>query len=316
MSLFLFAFQVIATDMNAILEEQVRRAEFVIVGYVVESVIDPDTRKSPFSVAQMVVDRHLLGTPSETNLLVQSDGALNPESRPVIWFINPSATNGRYVIDKGAWGTNSIWLVENAINRVDKTTRIKGLPPVKTTSAPISLTIGADNGKGEAILTCTADSFRDIRIILQFENHSDDQHAVMPCLDGSASHLRYPHYDLFVLDHAGNPVQRKQGGRYGNIDPLRKYDIVPLDKGEVFRASFKESWIDATPGMYTVALRYTAKQEIASRSERIGRNDEDVETLIKTVWEGSLTSNWINVKIKESAEQIPVGGASKALSEE
>jgi hypothetical protein len=68
--------------------------------------------------------------------------------------------------------------------------------------------------------------------------------------------------------------------------------------------------------MYTVALRYTAKQEIASRSERIGRNDEDVETLIKTVWEGSLTSNWINVKIKESAEQIPVGGASKALSEE
>jgi hypothetical protein len=119
----------------------------------------------------------------------------------------------------------------------------------------------------------------------------------MPFLDDSDVHWRYPYYDLEILDANGGTVSRRLIARCGNVNPFRAKDIVSLEPGEVFRTWVPTYDYELAPGKYRVRLKYTAKRDTTINGVPLSNDDEEVNELIKTVWEGTIVSNRIEVEI-------------------
>ncbi len=136
-----------------------------------------------------------------------------------------------------------------------------------------------------------------VQFIAQFENHDSAAQAVMPRLDGSELHWRYPYYDIEIRDSTGKSIGRPGRSRCGNIDPLHTRDIVLLQPGEIFRTWFGHYYMyGLPPGTYRARLRYTAKQDL-SKMGLSGPDDPDMREQIKSVWEGTIESNWIDINV-------------------
>ncbi len=56
-------------------------------------------------------------------------------------------------------------------------------------------------------------------------------------------------------------------------------------------------WSGMTPGTYRVRLRYTGKRDATVWGYPSRPKDLGPEEWLKTVWEGTATSNWITVVI-------------------
>ncbi|MDB6028294.1 MAG: hypothetical protein JWM68_4517 [Verrucomicrobiales bacterium] len=181
-----------------------------------------------------------------------------------------------------------------ATNPAPMVRRLESIPSA-TTNATMSLMIGWEIGKGEPATSTKAQGLKPIS--LRFQNHDTKSQAVMPELDGSNVHWRYPFYDFEIVSPDGTVLQPKSGPRCGNVNPLRREDVVLLPKGEVFRTSVTPAGYQLPPGKYKVRVHYTARRNASIKGVPLGENDASALKAIQNVWEGTLVSNWIELEI-------------------
>jgi hypothetical protein len=283
-----------------------REARFVVLGRVAKVHSTEHPQGVPGvgirATATIQVERHLKGDSTieaiEIEFRAESYLDFKPDTEDVIWFVRGRQDDGRYAVVDWKWGKDSLRTIEWAMSLVDKQARIPGMPRAQQPKGALTLALGADDGTGRAATSIRVASPADLKLLVQFENHELAPRAVMPCLDGSDCHRRYPHYDLEVLDANGLLVRRGGFAVCGNIDPFRALDIVPLRQGEVFRTRAPFPWhYRMSPGRYRVRLRYTAKKDLRLDGIPLGKNDPQVADAIKTVWEGQLISNWVEVEV-------------------
>ena len=294
-------------------EAQGRECLFVVVGRVTKILPDANNRPNLGTGATAVLDvrRHLKGSSEVKQIEAEFRGEaadrLRPAARDAIWFVRRRMEDGRYLVTDRACGLDSLATVRAAIDRQDRRTRIPHMPAPDPGTNPVSMTLAALDGTGRALGRAKVASFRDLDLLVQFENHSQGDLTVMPCLDGSDDHMQYPHYDLEVLDYGGGAVERRRGDRCGNINPLKAVDFVALRPGEVFRTPVPTfGYHQLAPGLYRVRARYTARRVIEGQRIRLGRNDPQVPSLMGHVWEGTLRSAWIEVEVGDEAPHPPI----------
>src|SRR5262249_23198843 len=155
------------------------------------------------------------------------------------------------------------------IYRADKTGRIPGMPAAPPGRGPVAVALGVDDGQGRVAGAGRATSVPELQLLVQFGNLGSAQVAVLPALDGSIWHRRFPHSDLEIVGGDGKPVPQWLAGVCGNIDPLRLRDIVPLRPGEVFKTWAPWPVWQQAPGKYRVRLRYTAKPDMSADGIRL-----------------------------------------------
>jgi hypothetical protein len=291
-----------------------RDAKFVVVGRVArvgscehpEGVPGVGTR----GTAAIQVTRHLKGDSDQKILDVAFEFAsslgLRPDDGDVVWPIRGEQRNGRYLVRDWKWGTDSVGSFEYAAALTDKTTRTPGMPRPTPDGKPLSVVLAADDGTGRAV-SAVPRSIRHTKFFVQFENHDRAARSVMPCLHGSEQRKRFPHCVLEMAGPDGEVVTPRGGAWCPTVAPLAARDVVPLNRGEVFRTPVALSWgryPELTPGRYKVRLRYTARQDARVRGIC---PEPGVAALVAlaTVWEGELVSNWVDVEIAPPDDKKP-----------
>ena len=288
-----------AQEWDEKLKSMSKESEFVVLGRVtaVSSIRHPEGKTE--AVGTIKVKRHLKGTPniSEVDVIFRfgSHLSMKPDEENVIWFVRRENSGQRYLVTDWKWSSSSLGRVERILALVDKKTRIPNMPKPEPSEQPLSVVIAADDGTGRATTTKRLRSLDSLRLLVQFENHSDIKRTVMPCLDGSIVHWRYPHYDIEIRDEQNKLIRRGSIDRCGNVDPFRVDDFVSLAKGEVFRTTVPVYAYTLKPGKYEMRLIYTAKQDASTKG--LWPVVDKIGDLIQTVWEGTLRSNWITIEI-------------------
>lgn len=283
------------------LEAQARECSFVVLGRVTEVTSISYLNGETVAEGAIEVRRHLKGS-CDTRLFhceFRFGSPLTNISHPddAVWFIRKKLPSQRFLVTDWMWGRDSLGRILATIARVDRNTRIPGMPTPQRGSAPVSIVLGCDDGTENATTSIRVPAWTEVQFVAQFENHDSAAQAVMPQLDGSDVHWRYPHYDLEVRDSRGKPVASLGVGRCGNIDALHARDIVLLEPGEVFRTWLRPYRRALQPGSYRARLKYTARQDLSTRGLALAPDDPEVADKIKTVWEGSIESNWVYIEI-------------------
>ncbi len=155
-------------------------------------------------------------------------------------------------------------------------------------AAPVAVSLGAAAGG----------------LVVRFENRGQSDLAVMPALDGSDCRWRFPHYDLELAGPGDVARPFPPGGpRCGNVNQLTARDVVLLRPGEVFQTPVPLPASRLPAGGHRVRLRYTAKRDTTTRGMTVAP-EAGVEQAIKTVWEGTAVSNWVDVEIAPKAPAV------------
>jgi hypothetical protein len=287
-----------APDWDAVLDEQTGKAVFVVVGRITKVVSNERIGPGKYrSVGIIEIRRHLKGNADVKTIEVEFPVDMKLDEEDVVWFIGKKLANGRYSFAGWKWGVESLSMILPSISRTDKTTRIPGMPKPAAGKEPLTVVLGIDDGTGRALESTRATSFGGIRLMVQFENRGSAPQAVMPVLDGCEVHWRFPHYDLEIRDAQGMQPPRQGVGRCGNVNHLRTSDIVSLQPGEVFRTTGPWGRPNVPPGHYRVRLAYTAKRDTTTKGILIQENEKGVEEAMRSVWEGTIHSNWIDIEI-------------------
>ncbi len=286
-------------DWDAKLEAMSKQADCVVLGRVNQIVSTTDADGETIVVGTVRVQRYFkrvsdAKTP-DIELHFPGRRDVPPDRDDSILFLRKRPDGNRYEIIY-RWDKRSADRVWEAVARVDRHTRIPNMPKPPKTTDPITVSLAADDGQGRA-LTKVQSKRSDLVLLVQFENVGDAAHCVMPCLDGSLVQWRYPHYELEVFDAQGQPPPRVGVGRCGNVDPWRTRDFVSLQPGEVFRTRAPTYYLPHRLGTYKVRLKYTAKRDLSLKGLSLGENEKGVAELMKTVWEGTAISNWIELRI-------------------
>jgi hypothetical protein len=283
-----------------------RKAEMVVVGRVtaVHSCKHPLGMPGigTIATATISIERYLKGKSDvktiEVVLRCESNLELTTDDEDVIWFLRERQPDGRHLVEGWKWGVSETRYIESALRLVDRKTRILGMPEPKPADQPVSVVLGVPDGSGKALTSTRVGSFRNLRLLVQFENHKSGSRSVMPCLHGSDIRWRYPYYDLEIVDADGNAVPRGTVVACRSVGAFSKLDIVPLEKGEVFRGELPMQGYDRLPyAKYRMRLHYTSKQDATIKVSPDRQPSAAALTALKTVWEGSITSNWIEVEI-------------------
>ena len=285
-----------------------RECEYVVVGRLVAvhsfepRVLDvPGLRTR--ATATLRVIRHLKGDPGvgtvEVEFRYPSRTDVRPDEADAIWCVRGKLPNGRHLVSDRRRGADWVWTFEDAISRVDRKTRYPGMPKPEPGGKALSAVLAVRDADGAPGPSARIAAGAGLRLAVQFENHAAGARAVMPCLDGSSRRRQYPYYELEVVDAAGGHVPRAQTRpRCGNTEPLGRWDVVPLDEGEVFRTSASADGYDRLPpGKYRVRLRYTASRDRRMSLVPLGPDDPVAVEALKSVWEGELVSNWVDVEV-------------------
>ena len=129
--------------------------------------------------------------------------------------------------------------------------------------------------------------------------------AVKP-LDGSWYHWRYPRLSLQIQSGTGDPLDLKLGGRCGNMNPMRRQDIVSIQPGETVRCylgwPFPQSGFTA-PGEYNLRLVYDlASPDIQSwvplgRASG-GKRSQEINSLLGGIPSTCATSTLTRIEVK------------------
>ena len=223
------------------------------------------------------------------------------DTKDSIWYLGNRQPDGSYVLISG-WSACCERSTRDALARIDKRSRIPGMPAPPGPKPPVAVVLGIDDGHGRAVTELQVTSFKDIRLHLQFENNSGKPLSFMPMLDGSIVHWRYPHYDFEVIDSDGAPVPRPPTARCGNVDRLRDKDIVSISSGEVYRTTARIPYYFRKPlrdGRYKVRIRYTAKRDATTSGLSSPPTEEAIRKL-QGVWEGTLVTNWVEIILDSS----------------
>lgn len=293
---------------DAQLERQGKESLFVVQGRVtqVESTEHPEAKT--VALGTIEITRHLKGVSDLRTIPVEfrfdSYLEMRPDTEEVIWFVRERQGSGRYLVTDWKWGVDSLDRIMESVARVDRTP-VPGMPKPGAAERPISVVLAADDGRGRATTEIKVGSFRDIRFLIQFENHGREPHSVMTCLYGSLWQSKYPYYDLEVVDEQGRRVPLGPFGvcGTGEMEPRRAKDVVEVGPDEVFKATIPGYIIGMgapalKPGTYTVRLRYTAKRDASVRGDAPTPIDKRLEEAMKTLWEGTALSNRITVQIE------------------
>jgi hypothetical protein len=297
-------------DWNAKLEDRARNSEVVFLGRLVEvqPQTEPLAEKSFAAVGKIKVRRYLKGRPKRSSIEVEFRTSTpfrrGPESEDVVYFIDKRLENGRYLAHPWRW-SGSMWRsAEEAVFRTDKRMRIENMPRPEKPDKGISLSVAADDGQGRALTSIHISSYGDLELLAQFENHTKRGQTVMPPLDGSFVHWRYPHYDLEIVDVNGVAVPRRPLARCGNVNSWKKRDFVSLAQGEVFRFRIPTNLYsyELAKGQYKLRVKYTAKRNLRLKGLS-GDNEKGVGRLMRSVWQGEVYSNWIEVRIADQEQR-------------
>jgi len=291
-------------DWDAKLEAMSKQADCVVLGRVNQIVSTTYADGETVAVGRVQVQRYFKGVSDSKPLEVElrlpgRHHEVPPERDDMVLFLRKRPDSSYYEVIY-RWSKRSPDRVRQAVARVDKQTRIPNMPKPPKTKDPITVSLAADDGRGRALAKVQSKR-SDLVLLVQFENVSEAAHSVMPCLDGSIVQWRYPHYELEVLDAQGQPPPRAGMGRCGNVNPWRTRDFVSLRPGEVFRTRAPTYYLPHRPGTYRVCLKYTAKRDLSLKGLSLGENEKGVAELMKTVWEGTAISNWIEVRIAPDA---------------
>lgn len=311
--ILLFTSLTFADDSGEKLDDMSRECRFVVLGRITEVFSTDWSGDGTVATGSIEVRRHLKGNHDARLLEVEfhfrSSLNMEPDMEDVIWFIRRQMDNGRYLVTDWKWSRDSVGRIEAAIARVDKNTRIPGMPPPSVTVAPLSVVLGADDGRGRAVTSVRAHSIHQVRLLAQFQNHGETPLAVMPVIDGSLTRRRFPYYDLEFSGSAGSVAGRQIEAICGNINPLARTDIVEILPGEVFRTRVPSFGYDLGPGKYRVRLKYTAGPPVTAAEVASRDIDDDLKTRIEKVWEGKIVSNWLEIEIPRidtSAEDLGI----------
>jgi hypothetical protein len=297
-------------DWNAKLEDRARNSEVVLLGRLaeVDPQIQPLAEKSFAAVGKIKVRRYLKGRPKTSSIEVEFRTSTpfrrGPESEDVVYFIDKRLENGRYLVHPWRW-SGSMWRsAEEAVFRTDKRMRIENMPRPEKPDKGISLSVAADDGQGRSLTSIRISRYSDLELLAQFENHSKRGHTVMPPLDGSFVHWRYPYYDLEILDVNGVAVPRRPLARCGNVNSWKKRDFVSLAASEVFRFRIPANpySYELAKGQYKLRVKYTAKRSLRLKG-LAGDNEKGVGRLMRRVWQGVVHSNWIEITIADREQQ-------------
>lgn len=297
-------------DWNAKLEDWTRNSEVVLLGRLaeVQPQAEPLSEQSFAAVGKIKVRRYLKGQPEASSIEVEfhtsSPFRREPESEDVVYFIEKRLENGRYLMHPWRW-SGSMWRsAEEAVFRTDKRTRIESMPRPEKPDKQISLSVAADDGQGRALTSIHISSYSDLELLAQSENHDNRNNTVMPPLDGSFVHWRYPYYDLEILDVNGVAVRRRPVARCGNVNAWKKRDFVSLAAGEVFRFRIPVNpySYELAKGQYKLRVTYTAKRSLRLKGLS-GDNEEGVGQLVRSVWQGIVYSNWIEITIADQEQE-------------
>jgi hypothetical protein len=297
-------------DWNAKLEDWTRNSEIVLLGRLVEvqPQIQPLAEKSFAAVGKIKVQRYLKGRSEASSIEVEfhtsSPFRRGPESEDVVYFIDKRLENGRYLMRPWRW-SGSMWRsAEEAVFRTDKRMRIENMPRPEKPDKEISLSVAADDGQGKALTSIHISSYSDLELLAQLENHDNRSNTVMPPLDGSFVHWRYPYYDLEILDVNGVAVPPRPVARCGNVNAWKKRDFVSLAAGEVFRFRIPTNpySYELAKGQYRLRVKYTAKRSLRLKGLS-GDNEKGVGRLMRRVWRGVVHSNWIEITIADREQQ-------------
>jgi hypothetical protein len=277
-----------------------RDAKFIVVGRVTRVHSSGRPNDLPGvgtrATATLEVSRYLKGASDAKSLDIEYRAAawldFKPDTDDVIWIVSGERVGGRYLVKKWKWDTGSTDLFLKALNRIDKTTRIEGMPKPTPDGKPLSIVLAIDDGTGKATTSgrVTSETWR--AFLVQFENHEVVAQSVMPCMYGSQLGKQFPHYDLELLDANGKSVPRRRGIWCSSVAAVAPRDIVPLARGEVFRESVPLSRYGGLEfGKYQVRLRYTARRDVRIDGVPWVENPATTAAL-KSLWEGELVSNW------------------------
>jgi hypothetical protein len=293
-------------DDNERMLTRCRDAKLIVVGRITKVHSCEHPRGIPgvgtVATATIKVERHLKGTSDAETIEIQfqceSNLDLEPDDEDVIWFIRDKMDDGRHAVRDWKWGTSSARHIDWALGLVDRKTRIPGMPKAEPGKKPISLGLVATDEKGKGATSVRVGSLGDLTLLVQFENHQEGTRAVVPFLYGSDLGLRYPRYELEILDADGKAVPRRPVITCATVGELSKWDIVALEKGEVFRCQILSVQRYSAPnGKYRVRVLYTAKQDATISVRPTRELDAQLSAALKTVWEGTLESNWIEVEV-------------------
>jgi hypothetical protein len=286
-----------ASDLDATMEKHVQESPLIVVGKVIEGTDAPPDGPKVESTCTLLVWRCLKGELAIPSRIVTTYRYRLEKGHEAVYFLHPTGA-GQWAIDH-VWSADSVGSVIAALSRVDKTTRIPGMPTPPPNKA-ITVALAAEL-ESRAFAKVRLHSFGQLRLVAQFENQTDRTLTVMPFLHGSDDHRRYPHYDVEITDENGRKPTPQIVPRCGNINPWRTRDFIPLNPKEVFRTAVPFRSIGRPgPGNYRVRLTYTAARDLSAKGLR-GKDDAGVEQSMETVWEGTARSNWVEVKILEAA---------------
>jgi hypothetical protein len=219
-----------------------------------------------------------------------------------VYFLAPA---GRHLKVICVWTAGSWHTAREAVFRADKRCRVPGIP-IPEAKGGLVLGLGIVDAHGKARTQASVGSYAELQaldLLLQFENLGSSS-AVMPPLDGSTSKFRFPHYVVEVRDAKGQPAKLPRQFGCKTTNPLRARDVIPLASNEVFRTS--APWFgnrELDPGTYTVRLRYVAKRDPQGQKIQHTKGAAQVRAALKTVWEGTLVSNWITIKVTAPAKR-------------
>jgi len=297
-------------DWNEKLEDWAQNSEAVLLGRLVEvsPQLEPLGEKSFAAAGKIKVRRYFKGGSNESSIEVEFHTSTpfrrGPESEDVVYFIDNRLENGRYLMHPWRW-SGSLWRsAEEAVFRTDKATRIENMPRPEKPDKKVSLSVAADDGQGRALTSIHISSYSDLELLAQLENHDNRKHTVMPPLDGSFVHWRYPYYDLEILDANGVAVPRRPLGRCGNVNSWKKRDFVSLAAGEVFRFRIPPNGYsyELVKGRYKLRVKYTARRSLRLKGLS-GDNEKGVGRLVWMVWQGAVYSNWIEITIADKEHE-------------
>lgn len=292
-----------AEDWGSKLDAQAKASRFVVVGRLARMNSHTRLDGTTVSIGKIQVRKHLKGASDlkffDCEFPFKLDDSVSADTEEYIWFVHDKLPSGRFGVEGTRAPADYLALIRDKISRINKKkTPMPGLPKPRSDSAPVSVVLAFDNGTETAATSIRVAAGTQVTLIAQFENHDSAEHAVMPCLDASDVFWRYPHYRIEVRDATGKAVTRHGVSMCGNVDPLRARDIILLQTGEIFRTRFEHYMLDGfPPGSYRARLKYTAKQDQTAKGISPMPDDPDLLERIKTVWQGTIESNWIDIQV-------------------